>query len=96
MIRLIWYFGMGSLAHYLWIGSHVDLSDIFTYVCLLLGPIMVLVWAFSKAFWAALGLMLIAFVVGVGWYYYDKLMAWNRRRKRLGVIAEAKRRGNLL
>lgn len=96
MIRLIWYFGMGALAHYLWIGSHVDLSDIFTYVCLLLGPVLVLVWAFSKAFWAALGLMLIALVVCIVWYYYEKIMVWKRRRERLAVIAEAKRRGNVL
>lgn len=63
IIRLLSYFGFGALAHWLWIGSLVDPTDIFTYVCLLLGPIMCFVWVFAKAFWVGILIALVAAMV---------------------------------
>ncbi len=84
IFRLAWYFGMGALAHWLWIGAHVDPTDIFTYVCFLLGPIMCLAWLVAKMFW--LGVALIVLGV-VGMYVFadhiDRLiLRWRRWRKR--------------
>lgn len=78
MIRLIVYFGFGALAHWLWIGSHVDPTDIFTYVCLLLGPLMCLVWVFAKAFWVGIVMFLVTVVGFVVW----AAMAWVQKQRR--------------
>jgi hypothetical protein len=79
IFRLCWYFGLGALAHWLWIGSHVDVSDIFTWVCILLGPLMVLAWLFVKAFWLFLVLILMGIIAFIVWVGVDD---FKRRRRR--------------
>lgn len=85
MIRLLVYFGFGALAHWLWIGSHVDPTDIFTYVCLLLGPLMCLVWVFAKALWVGIGLALGSAIIVAVWLTMDYVQRQRRRSRFPGV-----------
>lgn len=96
MIRLALYFGMGALAHWLWIGATVDPSDIFTWICFLLGPFMVLAWLIMKAaWWTLVGVMLCGAVFACA-FFYGFIESWYRTRKRRAVLTEAKRKGNML
>jgi len=83
MIRIAFYFGMGALAHWLWIGSHVDPDNIFTWVCFLLGPVMVMAWLFVKMLWLFVVLLLLAGAIGLFWYVYDEV---KRRKRRSDII----------
>lgn len=92
---LIWYLGMGCLAHWLWIGSHVDPSDVFTYVCLLLGPLMVLVWLLMKAAWWLLVVVALVVLGGFAVIFGDNVATWNRMRKRRRELDKSRRRVSL-
>jgi hypothetical protein len=81
MIKLALYIGMGFLAHWLWLGSHIDPDDAFSWACLLLGPIMVFVWLAVKGVWLALcGVLIIVGVIFL-WVQIDEIgRRWRRRR----------------
>lgn len=91
-IRVACWLGMGMLAHWLWIGSHIDVADAFDWACLLIGPPMVLGWLVMKSLWW----FLLAVVVGVlgvcAWIGYDEFSRWRRRRLREKANAIARAR----
>lgn len=82
LTRILFYLGMGALAHWLWLGSHFDPNDVFTWVCLLLGPLMVFVWVVKLAAWWVLALFLFSvFVAGAFWFVEVVKRPRNRWRR---------------
>ena len=71
---------MGALAHWLWIGDHFDPHNVLAWVFLLLGPLMVFVWAVVKTGWW----MLLAFCFTTGALF---ALCWVHRQGRLGEAA---------
>lgn len=82
MIRLISYAGLGFLAHWLWIGATIDPTNTFTWVCLLLGPLMCLAWVISKMFWLGIAAIVLGVLFGIAVLFADELDGWINRMKR--------------
>lgn len=81
IVYLAWYFGFGCLAHWLWIGSHVDPYDMFTWVCLLLGPIMCIAWLIVHALLWILVLLAVSVLVVAGILAYEIYDRAQRRKR---------------
>lgn len=80
VVRIAAYFGMGFLALWLWIGNTVDLihGGAFPWVCLLLGPFMVLLWSVIKVSYVLLTFMVLSLVGAALFLVYD---FWRIKRR---------------
>lgn len=84
LTTLVFYLGMGALTHWLWLGEHLDPSNVFGWACIGAWVALLPAWVVWKFSGVALGLVLLVLGIVLFLLCWESrpLKEWRRNRMR--------------